>query len=132
MKNDISFQTGANEEEKITLDIGDMSSAGLGVQGLNLMTRERSSKAITTLDNAIKRVSEQRSKIGAYQNSLEHTIESLTITNENIQSSESRIRDADMSKSMLDLVKFQILNQSSTSMLSQANQLPQSVLSLIQ
>ena len=132
VKNDISFQTGANEEEKITLDIGDMSSAGLGVQGLNLMTRERSSKAITTLDNAIKRVSEQRSKIGAYQNSLEHTIESLTITNENIQSSESRIRDADMSKSMLDLVKFQILNQSSTSMLSQANQLPQSVLSLIQ
>ena len=132
VKNDISFQIGANEEEKITLDIGDMSSAGLGVQGLNVMTRERSSKAITILDNAIKRVSEQRSKIGAYQNSLDNTIESLTVTNENIQSSESRIRDADMSKSMLDLVKFQILNQSSTSMLAQANQLPQSVLSLMQ
>jgi len=132
VKNDISFHTGANEGEKIRIDIGDMSSAALGIEGLNILTNSRAEKAITTLDNAIKEISAQRSKIGAYENALEHTIENLTLSNTNLIESESRIRDADMSKSMLDLVKYQIIHQSGTSMLAQANQLPQSVLNLIQ
>lgn len=132
VKNNINFQVCANEGEDITIDIGDMSSAGLRINGVNVMTRERASKAITTLDKAIKSVSAQRAKIGSYQNALESTMENLTITSANLTSSESRIRDADISKSMMDLVKFQIIHQSSTSMLAQANQTPQSVLNLLQ
>ncbi|MBQ9418985.1 MAG: flagellin, partial [Synergistaceae bacterium] len=132
VKNDIAFQMGANEGEKIQLDIGDMSAAGLGVQGINIMTGKRAESSITILDRAIKQIPSQRSKVGAYVNSLEHTIENLTLTSTNLIESESRIRDADISKSMLDLVKYQIIHQSGTSMLAQANQLPQSVLSLLQ
>ena len=92
---------------------------------------ETASRAITILDNAINKIASQRAKIGAYENALEHTIENLTTTSANLISAESRIRDADMSKSMLDLVKYQIINQSGTSMLAQANQLPQSVMNLL-
>ena len=96
------------------------------------MTHGRASEAITTIDAALRRVSSQRSKLGAYQNSLEHTMESLITENEGMTAADSRIRDADMSKSMMDLVKFRIINQSSTAMLAQANQIPRSVLNLIQ
>ena len=99
---------------------------------INRTTAGRAERSITLLDEAIKRISVQRSKIGAYENALEHTIENLTTSNTNLIASESRIRDADMSKSMLDLVKYQIIHQSGTSMLAQANQLPQSVLNLLQ
>ncbi|MBR1437380.1 MAG: hypothetical protein IJ587_02465 [Synergistaceae bacterium] len=80
---------------------------------------------------AINRISSQRAKIGSYINGLEHTMNNLTTTSANLNSAESRIRDADMAKTMMEFVKLQILNQSGTSMLSQANQLPQSVLSLL-
>lgn len=109
-----------------------MSSGGLGLRGVNIMTSQRASEAITKLDEAIRQVSSQRTKIGAYQNELERTIETLTVSSTNLIDSDSRIRDADMSKSMMDLVKFQVIHQSGTSMLAQANQLPQSILSLIQ
>lgn len=132
VKNNISFHIGANEGEKIQLDIGDMTAAGLGLKSVSVTTAGRAERSITLLDEAIKRISVQRSKIGAYENALEHTIENLTTSNTNLIASESRIRDADMSKSMLDLVKYQIIHQSGTSMLAQANQLPQSVLNLIQ
>ena len=132
VKNNIDFQVGANEGERITIDIGDMSSAGLRISGVNVMTSERASKAITTIDRAIKNISAQRAKIGSYENALESTMENLTVTSANLTSSESRIRDADISRSMMDLVKFQIIHQSSTSMLAQANQTPQSVLNLLQ
>ena len=132
VKNNISFQIGANTGEDITLDIGDMSSGGLGLQSVNVMTRERASDAIGILDAAIRQVSAQRTKIGSYQNELEHTLEALTLSSSNLTNAESRIRDADMSKSMMDLVKFQIIHQSGTSMLAQANQLPRSILNLMQ
>ncbi|MBQ7217081.1 MAG: hypothetical protein IJS39_13980 [Synergistaceae bacterium] len=132
VKNNIAFQTGANTGEDIALDIGDMSSGGLGIQGVNLMTRERASEAITVLDAAIRNVSSQRTKLGSYQNELERTIETLTVGSTGLTAAESRIRDADMSKSMMDLVKYQIIHQSGTAVLGQANQLPQSVLSLVQ
>ncbi len=126
------FQIGANEGEDIAIDIGDMSSGSLGVNAINVSTRESASKAIGIIDAAINTVSSQRAKIGAYQNALEYTSENLTTTMTNLTAAESRIRDADMAATMMEFVKLQILNQSGTSMLAQANQLPQSVLSLLQ
>ena len=126
------FQIGANEGEDIAIDIGNMSAGSLGVTNINVSTRESASKAIGMIDAAINKVSSQRAKIGAYQNALEYTSENLTTTMTNLTAAESRIRDADMAQEMMNFVKLQILNQSGTSMLAQANQLPQSVLSLLQ
>ena len=126
------IQTGANQHEDLYLEIGNMSANALGVHGVNVMTRDGAVKAIGDLDNAIKQVSAQRSKIGAAQNSLESIMRNVTTTSANLSSSESRIRDIDMAKTMLDFVKLQILSQSGNSVLAQANQLPQSMLSLIQ
>lgn len=126
------FQIGANEGEDIAIDIGNMTAGALGVTNINVSTRETASKAIGVIDAAINKVSTQRAKIGAYQNTLEYTSENLTTTLTNLTAAESRIRDADMAQTMMEFVKLQILNQSGTSMLAQANQLPQSVLSLLQ
>ena len=104
----------------------------MGILNVNVLTREMASKSISIIDSAINKISSQRAKIGAYENALEHTMDNLTTTSLNLTNSESRIRDADMSKTMMNFVKYQILNQSGTSMLAQANQLPQSVLSLMQ
>jgi len=126
------FQIGANEGEDIAIDIGNMSAGSLGVTNINVTTRESASKAIGQIDAAINKVSSQRAKIGAYQNALDYTSENLTTTMTNLTAAESRIRDADMAQEMMNFVKLQILNQSGTSMLAQANQLPQSVMSLLQ
>ena len=126
------FQIGANEGEDIAIDIGNMTAGALGVTNINVATRETASKSIGQIDAAINKVSTQRAKIGAYQNALEYTSENLTTTMTNLSAAESRIRDADMAQTMMEFVKLQILNQSGTSMLAQANQLPQSVLSLLQ
>jgi flagellin-like hook-associated protein FlgL len=129
--NSTVFQVGANEGEDVAVDIGNMSSDALGVTRVIVTDRESAARAITILDNAINKVSTQRAKIGAYQNALEHSVTNLTTTATNLTDAESRIRDADMSKEMLDFTRLQILSQSGTAMLAQANQLPQSVLSLI-
>ncbi len=126
------FQIGANEGEDIAIDIGNMSAGALGVTNINVATRQTASAAIGQIDAAINKISTQRAKIGAYQNALEYTSENLTTTMTNLTAAESRIRDADMAATMMEFVKLQILNQSGTSMLAQANQLPQSVLSLLQ
>ena len=126
-----TFQTGANKGEDFMIQLGDTSSHTLGISAVNVITRETASHSIGIIDRAINKISSQRAKIGAYQNALEHTMTNLTTTSMNLTSAESRIRDADMSKLMMDFVKLQIMNQSGTSMLAQANQLPQSVLSLL-
>ncbi|MBQ7152027.1 MAG: flagellin [Synergistaceae bacterium] len=126
------FQIGANEGEDIAIDIGNMSAGALGVTNINVSTRTSASKSIGQIDAAINKVSTQRAKIGAYQNALEYTSDNLTTTMTNLTAAESRIRDADMAQTMMEFVKLQILNQSGTSMLAQANQLPQSVMSLLQ
>jgi flagellin len=115
----------------VAVDIGNRSAAALGVTRVIVTDRESAARAITILDTAINKVSTQRAKIGAYQNALEHTVTNLTTTSTNLTDAESRIRDADMSKEMLNFTRLQILSQSGTAMLAQANQLPQSVLSLI-
>ena len=130
--NATTFQTGSNEGEDFMIQLSDTSSKALGITGVNVLTRETASRSISVIDSAINKISSQRAKIGAYTNSLERTMSNLTLTSENLTATDSRIRDADMSKAMMNFVKLQILNQSGTSMLAQANQTPQSVLSLMQ
>lgn len=100
--------------------------------GIDVSTQEVADAAIKTIDDAIANVSSERSKLGATQNRLDHTINNLTATSENLSAAESRIRDVDMAKEMMDFTKNNILSQAATSMLAQANQMPQSVLQLLQ
>ena len=125
------FQIGANEGEDMGIDIGDMRSHALGLDGVNVTSREGASRSITIIDNAIDKVSTQRAKLGAYQNRLEYTVNNLTTASENLTSAESRIRDADMAKEMMNFTKLNIMLQAGNSMHAQANQQPQNVLSLI-
>ena len=99
---------------------------------LDITTSEKATSAITVIDNAIKLVSEERSRMGAYQNRLEYTTNNLNTTSENLTAAESRIRDTDMAQEMMNYTKFNILNQAAQSMLAQANQSPQQVLQLLQ
>jgi flagellin len=100
--------------------------------GIDVSTQTAADSAITTIDEAISKVSAERSKLGATQNRLDHTINNLTATAENLTEAESRIRDVDMAEEMMDFTKNNILSQAATSMLAQANQMPQSVLQLLQ
>jgi len=125
------LQIGANEGEDMGLNIGDMRSHALGLDGVNVMSQDRAARSITIIDNAIDKVSTQRAKLGAYQNRLEYTANNLTTASENLTSAESRIRDADMAKEMMQFTKLNIMLQAGNSMLAQANQQPQNVLSLI-
>jgi len=128
------LQIGANRGQTMEFNIGDMSAAALGVSGQSVRVDEqdRASQAITTIDNAISIVSKQRSALGAVQNRLEHTIANLDTSAENLQTAESRIRDVDMAAEMVEYSKNNILSQASQSMLAQANQATQGVLSLLQ
>ncbi|MBG9799726.1 flagellin [Brevibacillus laterosporus] len=99
--------------------------------GVNISTQKAADKAITTINNALNKVSEERSKLGANQNRLEHTINNLGATAENLTAAESRIRDVDMAKEMMDFTKNNILTQAAQAMLAQANQQPQGVLQLL-
>lgn len=125
------FQIGANEKEDMGIDIGDMSAKALGINNVLVTDRESAARSITVIDSAIDRVSGQRAKLGAYQNRLEHTINNLTVAGTNLQAAESRIRDLDMAKEMMNFTKLNILMQAGNSMLAQANQLPQNVLQLL-
>ena len=130
----MTLQIGANEGQTMNFGIDDMSAASLGVDGgkIDLATQDGAQKATTTIDAAIKKVSAQRSKLGAVQNRLEHTIANLDTAAENTQTSESRIRDTDMAEEMVAYSKNNILLQAGQSMLAQANQSNQGVLSLLQ
>lgn len=101
-------------------------------KGIDVSSQESASASISTLNNAIETVSAERSKLDAYQNRLDHTINNLGTSAENLQAAESRIRDVDMAKEMMEMTKNNILSQASQSMLAQANQQPQSVLQLLQ
>ncbi|NLU51215.1 MAG: hypothetical protein GXX09_12620 [Syntrophomonadaceae bacterium] len=127
----LNMHIGANEDQTMYVSIGDMRAASLGVNALDVTTTQNAESAITTIDNAIVRVSSERSKLGAYQNRLEHTINNLGTSAENLTAAESRIRDVDMAKEMMEFTKMSILSQAATAMLAQANQQPQSVLQLL-
>lgn len=128
----VNFQIGANAGQSITLSIGDMrASSGLTVNALGITTYSGAQAAISALDVAIAKVSEERGKLGAYQNRLEHTINNLKTAHENLTASESRIRDTDMAMEMTNFTKNNILNQAAQAMLAQSNQLPQGILQLL-
>ncbi|MDY3872125.1 MAG: flagellin, partial [Roseburia lenta] len=133
---DLSFNlhVGADSEStnKIAVQIGQMSSAGIGVNGIKVSTEDDATVAVDTISAAIQKVSTQRSSLGAIQNRLEHTIDNLDNVVENTTSAESRIRDTDMADEMVKYSKNNILQQAGQSMLAQANQSTQGVLSLLQ
>ncbi|MCL1699936.1 flagellin [Lysinibacillus sp. Bpr_S20] len=129
-KNEV-FHIGANKGQKITLDIESMQADKIGVDKVAIETQTGADAAIETIDDALKLVSEQRSALGAVQNRLEHTINNLGATSENLTAAESRIRDTDMAKEMMGFTKNNILMQAAQSMLAQANQQPQGVLQLL-
>jgi len=129
--NGVNFQIGANEGQNTKVAINSMDTDSLKVNDLDVSTQAGASSAITTLDNAIAKVSQERSKLGGTQNRLDHTINNLNTAEENLTAAESRISDVDMAKEMMNMSKQQILSQAGTAMMAQANQLPQGVLQLL-
>lgn len=129
----LTFQIGANgvEDQRLTINIANMGSTAIGVNGVDVSTQDGANAGINKIDDAIKTVSTQRAKLGAVQNRLEHTVNSLSTAEENLQSAESQIRDTDMAAEMIKYTKSNILQQASQSMLAQANQQPQGVLQLL-
>ena len=154
--NNFSFQVGANAGQEISVTIDNMTAEGLAletVDGSGAVTSKlkvaytsadytsgvlnsgaslNHDDVLTTIDNAIKTVSTQRADLGAVQNRLDHTISNLSTTKENLSEANSRIVDVDMAEEMMSFTKSNILSQAATSMLAQANQMPQGVLSLLQ
>ena len=128
-----TFQVGntAAASDKITVAVSAMTTTGLSVNGLSISTAASAASALASIDFAISTVSAQRSQFGAVQNRLEHTVSNLGVAVENLSASESRIRDTDMAQEMVNYTKSQILSQAGTAMLAQANQAPNSVLSLL-
>lgn len=155
-KSSFSTQIGANENQTMTLEFSDMRASALGITGtasatgftdtntvtdgtnntaneaaLDVSSAENAGKAVTAIQSAIEKVSAERSKLGANQNRLEHTINNLATSSENLTAAESRIRDVDMAKEMMNQTKNSILSQAAQAMLAQANQQPQGVLQLL-
>ncbi|WP_346206587.1 flagellin Hag [Caldifermentibacillus hisashii] len=149
--NGLKFQIGANATQNIELKINDMQSTAIGTLDENgavatalstlkstdltadagILNQGKADAAITVINDAIEQVSAERSKLGAYQNRLDHTINNLNTSSENLTAAESRIRDVDMAKEMMNQTKNSILSQAAQAMLAQANQQPQGVLQLL-
>ena len=127
----IQVQIGPTSTEVLYIATTNMNASSLGIKSISVSTVSNANTAITKINDAINKVSTHRAKLGASQNRLEHTINNLKTTNENMTAAESRIRDTDMAKEMAAFTKNNILNQAAQSMLSQANQQPQGVLSLL-
>lgn len=131
------FHIGANMDQRVRVYIGTMTASALGVRSVgdgSIMTLENADSAnrsIGTIDAALKTLNKQRADLGAYQNRLTHTISGLNVAAENMSASESRIRDTDMAKAMVEYTKNQVLSQSGMAMLAQANSNSQQVLSLL-
>jgi flagellin len=133
----VKLQVGANSGQLVSFAISDMTATGLSVDGIGASIGAAAASAgdltahIDTINDALTNVSKQRSDLGAMQNRLEHTIKNLDTSSENLQASESRIRDVDMAKEMMEFTKNNILQQAAQAMLAQANQQPQGVLQLL-
>ncbi|WP_214872463.1 MULTISPECIES: flagellin N-terminal helical domain-containing protein [unclassified Exiguobacterium] len=131
----VTFQIGANEDQNLSLNIRNMKTDGvlqLSAAGRVDVSSHATAKAsVTNIESALTEVSKERSKLGAYQNRLEHTINNLKTSSENLTAAESRVRDVDMAKEMMNFTKNNILNQASQAMLAQANSAPQAVLQLL-
>ena len=130
----LSLQIGASasSDQQVSLSVGNMSTEGLGLTNISVSTQDDAKAAIDTISDAINQVSGTRADLGALQNRLEHTVSNLGVTSENLTSAESRIRDVDMAKEMMEMTKNNVLAQAAQSMLAQANTQPQNVLKLLQ
>jgi flagellin len=126
-----TFMIGANQGQTMTLNIGDMRATALGVNGLSLQTQSQANLSITVIDNAINTVSTQRANLGAVQNRLEHTINNLGTSSQNLTAAQANITDVDMASEMSTYTKDNVLQQAATAMLAQANQQPSLVLQLL-
>jgi len=131
---DVTFHVGANSGQEITVAIASMDAEALGVDSasISVSTASDAKAAISAIDDAIELVSAQRATLGAVQNRLEHTISNVDNSSENLQAAESRIRDTDMAKEMMNFTRTNVLSQATQAMLAQANQRPNQVLSLLQ
>ena len=126
------FQVGANVGEAITIAaVGATDASTLGTDAIDVTAAGGADTALAAIDTAIKTVSTTRATLGATQNRLDHVINNINVATENLSASESRIRDTDMAKEMVNFTRSQILSQAGTAMLAQANQLPQGVLQLL-
>ena len=131
------FHIGANMDQRVQVYIGTMSAQALGIRDIgteekiSLATPEDANRAIGTIDEALKKINKQRADLGAYQNRLELTVKGLDVSAENLQASESRIRDTDMASQMVEFTMNSVLSQAGTAMLAQANSQSQNVLSLL-
>ena len=133
--NSVTSQIGANSGQTMEIGINDMRSEALGIKTngvtIDVSDKHTANAAVSRIQNALEKVSAQRSKLGAFQNRLEHTINNLGTSSENLTSAESRIRDVDMASEMSEYSKNNILSQAAQAMLAQANQQPQQVLQLL-
>ncbi len=127
----VTFQIGALDSNTLETDLADVQSTSIGIDAIDIETQTGANSALSIIQSAINSVSETRAQFGAVQNRLEHTINNLGVTSENLSASESRIRNADMAKEMTDFTRNQILVQAGTAMLAQANSAPQGVLRLL-
>ncbi|MCX7694222.1 MAG: flagellin [Caloramator sp.] len=131
----VTLQVGANKDQVVSITFSQMNATALGVDTTNVAnkvdTSANATAAISVVNAAIEKVSTERAKLGAFQNRLEHTIKNLDNAAENLQAAESRIRDVDMAKEMMNFSKNNILAQAAQAMLAQANQQPQGVLQLL-
>lgn len=128
----LDLQIGANEDQTMRVRIPCVNTKTLGISNVNVCTDEGAQEAITLLDNAVTQVTSIRAKLGAYQNRLDHAIANLDTSSENITEALSRIEDVDMAKEMANYTQKNVLAQAGTSMLAQANERPQTILSLLQ
>lgn len=131
VNNQPQFQIGADAGQRMQISMSDMSSRALGVDKLDMTSVEGAQSAMTKINKALDTVSGERSKLGSYQNRLEYAINNIKNTSSNLTAAESRIRDADIAMEMIEFTRNQIISQSGTAMLAQANMVPQSVLSLL-
>jgi flagellin len=128
---DIILQVGSNEGDQYKIQLSDARTESLGIDNVDVNNQEGAQQAIGKIDEAINKVSTERSKWGAYQNGLEHIHNNVSNASENTTTAQSRIADADMAKEMTEFTKKNILNQSAQAMIAQANQLPQGILQLL-
>ena len=128
----MNLQIGANEGQQMTVRIDSMSSVKMYLDQIDVTSQRGATRALEQLDEALSMVSSTRSNIGAYTNRLEHAVKSLDQTSENMNQAISRIQDADIAEEMTEYTKYNVLQQASTSALSQANELPQTALQLLQ
>jgi len=130
--NALTMQIGANANQTMQIAINKIDTKTLGISGIDLSSKEGAQAAITAVDDATQMVSSERAKLGAIENRLDHTINNLTTSSQNMTSAEARIRCVDMASEMANFQKNSVLQQAAQAMLAQANQQPQQVLKLLQ